>query len=191
MCCSRKTQARGCGQRGRTPRRASDEKDITSPPVLTPSSSTSSISSKSNHFEDVNAEILKRSGIQPPSYDSVVNNENKIRAYRTMIPSERPPPLNLDPHVMSRLNESRDDLSDADEFFELTPSGTVRTNAEMENATEAFVSKWKTRREERMNEREERKERKEERKAERAARKAEKYRERAEKWAGRAAGVVV
>ncbi|KAK4494623.1 hypothetical protein PRZ48_013979 [Zasmidium cellare] len=156
--------------------------------MLTPSSSTSSMSSKSNHLEDINAEVLKRSGIQPPSYDSVVNKEKVVRAHRSIIPPERTPPLTLDPHFMAKLNESRDDLSDADEFFELTPSGTVRTTVEMETATEAFVSKWKGRKEER---REERRERKEERKAERAARKAEKYRERAEKWAGRANGVSV
>ncbi|KAF2162496.1 hypothetical protein M409DRAFT_27119 [Zasmidium cellare ATCC 36951] len=187
MCCNRKTQARGCGPRGRALRRASDEKESTSPPILTPSSSTSSISSKSIPPEDATAEILKRSGIPPPSYDSIMPNvPNKLHAYRTILPSERPPPLNLDPHIVSQLNESRDDLSDADEFFELTPSGTVRTNAELQGATEAFVSKWKSRREEREERREERRERKVERKAERAARKAEKYRERAEKWAGRA-----
>lgn len=179
MCCSRKTQARGYAQRGRTLRRASNEKDTVSPPMLTPSSSASSLSSKSDHFEEINAEVLNRAGVQPPSYDSVITNEKPIRAYRTSIPDEQPPPLSLDPHMMAKLklNDARDDLSDADESF----------NAEVENATEVFVSKRKLRQEQRAAEREEWRQKKGERKAERAAKKAEKYRARAEKWAERAA----
>lgn len=134
---------------------------------------------KSDHFEAVNTEVLSRAGVQPPSYDSVVTNEKPIRVYRTIMPDEQAPPLNLDHHMMAKLklNDARDDLSDADESF----------NAEVENATEVFVSKWKLRREQKAGEREAWRQKKGERKADRAAKKAEKYRARAEKWAERAA----
>lgn len=167
--------------------RRSSESTQTSTPMLTPSYSKSSMSSQGEAYASPNEEVLKRSGIQPPSYDSVVSESHKTQAHRSIIPNETAPPLRLDPHMMAKLNESREDLSDADEFFDLTPRGTMRPNAEMEMATEVFVSKWKSKREWKAAEKEEKRRRKQERKAEKAARKVEKYMERAERWAERAA----
>lgn len=140
-----------------------------------PETATHKLPRRSSPAPDVrerqaNSEILEKAGIAPPSYEDAVN------------PTDDLSPRRKDSGSSSRAGslDDRDDLSDADSFFEADGKESVVVG----EAQADFVRAWKARRGERVGEGEKVVLTKwRQRRAERAMAKAEKAARRAERAA--------